>query len=371
MRQAIAILGIFLLTGTLAWGQTIHPDYVDGQLYVRLKSAKNPKTGKDIHPSERFDRANHPFNTFLAEKFRVKPFGRAFRENASPKLNATLLFEFENFAAVDEIMRELKKDKNVELVEKVPLIKRSLVPNDPSFANQWALTKIQASGAWNYFSTGSNIVIAIVDDAVERNHPDLSANIWVNPKEIPGNGIDDDGNGYVDDINGWDFADNDNNPDPPTTEYYHGTHVAGIASATTNNNTGMASIGFSCKLMCIKSAGANPRSLSSIATYGGIIYAANNGANIINCSWGSKTFSSTNQETIDYAISKGSIVVAAAGNDASSELYYPATYIGVISVASTDVNDVKSGFSNYGSWVKISAPGSSIYSTIPNSTYGN
>src|SRR5574343_601748 len=112
---------------------------------------------------------------------------------------------------------------------------------------------MNAAGAWNYFSTGSTVKIAIVDDAVERTHPDLSPNLWVNPGEIASNGIDDDGNGYIDDINGYDVGSNDNNPNPPTTSYDHGTHVAGISSARSNNSTGVASIGFSCKLMCVKS----------------------------------------------------------------------------------------------------------------------
>src|SRR5690606_22226235 len=141
------------------------------------------------------------------------------------------------------------------------------------------LSAIGAATAWNYFSSGSNIVVAIVDDAVETTHSDLSGNIWVNPGEIAGNGIDDDGNGYIDDINGWDIADNDNNPDPPSSDFNHGTHVAGIVSAVSNNNTGVASIGYSCKLMCVRST-----LIPTFITHGyeGIVYAANNGADVIN-----------------------------------------------------------------------------------------
>ncbi|MES1219845.1 MAG: S8 family serine peptidase, partial [Bacteroidota bacterium] len=221
---------------------------------------------------------------------------------------------------------------------------------------------------WDYFSTGSNVVIAIVDDAVSRNHSDLSPNLWVNPGEIAGNGIDDDGNGFIDDINGYDVADNDANPNPPSLAFDHGTHVAGIASAATNNNNGISSIGYSCKLMCVKAS--NTPSLITNG-YDGIIYAANSGANVINLSWGSSSFSTTAQNIINYARSKGCIIVAAAGNDNVSTLFYPAAYTGVISVAATAPGDTKASFSNYGNWITVSAPGLNIYSTLPGDTYGN
>ncbi|MEZ4889602.1 MAG: S8 family serine peptidase [Crocinitomicaceae bacterium] len=162
------------------------------------------------------------------------------------------------------------------------------------------MTKINAQGAWNYFSTGSTVVVAIVDDAVKRDHPDLAANLWVNPGEIAGNGIDDDGNGYIDDINGYDVGSGDNNPNPTTSSYQHGTHVAGIVSAATNNGIGVSSIGFSCKLMCVKSTNS-----PSVVSHGcqGITYAAANGADVINMSWGGPGGGTTGQNVINYAIS--------------------------------------------------------------------
>lgn len=361
----IGLMGLYCSVS----GQNIHPDYVDGQLYVRLKSSINPHTGKEIHPATLFDNNYHPFQKFPDTKYKIKPFGRAFKVNTVSKLNATLLITFDEASLVESLIASLKQDKNVELVERVPVDKRHFTPNDPSLGAQWHLSKINAANAWDYFTTGSNVVIAIVDDAVERFHPDLQANIWINANEIPNNSIDDDNNGFIDDVNGWDFGDNDNTPDPPNFQYSHGTHVAGISSGVTNNNVGIASIGYSCKLMCIKVAAGNPNSFT--AGYAGVLYAANTGANIINCSWGSSSFSATNQDIIQFALSKGCIVVASAGNSNSSTLNYPAAYPGVISVASTDINDVRSGFSTFGEWVKISAPGSSILSTIPFSQYGN
>lgn len=365
-KQLCAILFALFTTITVI-GQQADELYFPGKLYVRFKPTENKEISSVINETK--GNFSGIFAEAVQEAFDIIQVKKAFAEKASAKLNATVIVEFGNEGATADLIARLKKDPRIEMVERIPIDRITVNPNDPSLSSQWHLSKINAPAAWDYFSTGSTAVVAIVDDAVERTHADLQPNIWLNTKEIFGNGLDDDGNGYVDDINGWDIADNDNNPEPPTAEYSHGTHVAGIVSAATNNAIGISSIGFSCKLMCVKASGSNPNSISH--GYQGIIYAANNGANIINCSWGSSVPSSTGQEVIDYAISKGAIVVVAAGNDNSNNLFYPAAFTGVVSVASTDINDLKSGFSNYGSWVKISAPGSSILSTVPYGGYGN
>ena len=210
--------------------------------------------------------------------------------------------------------------------------------------------------------------------------PDLAANIWHNWGETPNNGIDDDHNGYVDDRRGWDFGGLGNNDGTPTPDNDpmedrpdHGTNVAGIASAVTNNGVGVASIGFNCKIMPVKTSQDNIRSStgSPLISFGfeGIVYAADNHARIINCSWGGAGYSLLGQETINYAMSKGALVVCAAGNDNSSEAFYPADYDGVLSVAATDQNDHRASFSNYGHGIGVCAPGSGIYSTWQPNTY--
>jgi len=350
------------------FSQTVYPDYVDGKIYVKLKSSYISKSGEAIVPTYNFGLKNLAIGEKLKNAFGIKSLARAFAVDAGEKLNNTLLLEFTNYSSVESIIQELSKNQDIEYAEKIPLDKTTLVPNDPQYNVQWHLSKINAAAAWNYFSTGSNITIAIVDDAVQRSHPDIAPNLWVNPGEIVGNGIDDDGNGYIDDINGWDAASNTNSPDPPGDAFDHGTHVAGIASAATNNNTGLSSIGFSCKLMCVK---ATSSASAVTAGYAGVLYAANSGAKIINMSWGGTGSSLTNENVINYAVGKGCILVAAAGNDNIASLFYPAAYPNVISVASTATNDTKSSFSNYGPWIKVSAPGSSILSTEVNDSYGN
>lgn len=294
-----------------------------------------------------------------------KPFAAA---KNSVILQRTFLLEFTDLSHTVELIKELQLMNGVEYAERVPLDRMCLTPNDPSLGSQWGLTIINAPTAWNYFSSGSNVVIAIVDDAIERTHSDLSPNLWVNPGEIAGNNIDDDNNGYIDDINGYDVGSNDNNPNPPSTAYDHGTHVSGIASARTNNNNGVASIGFSCKLMCVKST-STPTAITN--GYDGIVYAAVSGADVINMSWGGPTFSTTGQNVVNYAYSQGCILIAAAGNDDVSSQFYPAAFNNVVSVAATSSNDAKASFSNYGSWIDVSAPGNNIYSTTVNNTYGN
>lgn len=263
-------------------------------------------------------------------------------------------------------------------------------PNDPSFPSQYGLTRIQAPQAWDLTQGDTSVVIGIVDSGVEVNHPDLSPNIWLNRGEtgLDGlgndkrtNGIDDDANGYIDDWRGWDFGGSDfnnvvgdNNPSPVGANTEHGTHVAGIASAATNNSIGIAGTGFKCRLLAIKTSSDNDTrgpggTAYIIAGYEGIAYAAFMGARVANCSWGSTGGSQTEQDLINYATQQGCLIVAAAGNSNSSAAHYPSGYANVISVAATNSSDVKASFSNYGSTVDVCAPGVSILSTIYPGSY--
>ena len=263
-------------------------------------------------------------------------------------------------------------------------------PNDPMLSSQYGLTRIQVQQAWDITRGDTAVVIGIVDSGVELNHPDLAANIWHNPGEMGTdgnsndrrtNGIDDDNNGYIDDWRGWDFGGADynnpvpdNNPNPTGSNNNHGTHVAGIVSAATDNGIGVAGTGFRCRLLAVKTAADNDTRGTGgtgyiIAGYQGIAYAALMGAAAMNCSWGGSGGSQFEQDVINYATQQGTLVVAAAGNDASSGSHYPSGYQNVISVAATNSSDVRASFSNYGMTVDVSAPGASVYSTVYPSTY--
>lgn len=366
MKKALLLLTSLGMFFSLM-AQRVDPLFQDGKIWFKIKDNYAPVSSLTEDPLH-LPLGHLPFLSAVLKDHQLRNLSKPFwAAKTSAVLQRTYLLEFDDIYSADLVVKQLQDIPYVEYAEKVPLDHHCLTPNDPSYGSQWGLSIINAPTAWNYFSSGSNVVIAIVDDAVERTHPDLSPNLWVNPGETV-NGVDDDGNGYVDDINGWDVGSNDNNPNPPTSSYDHGTHVAGISSARSNNNTGVASIGFSCKLMCIKATNT-PTAVTN--GYDGIVYAAANGAHIINMSWGGPTFTTTGQNVINYAWSQGCILVAAAGNDNVSSQFYPAAYTNVISVAATTSSDTKASFSNYGGWIDISAPGNNIYSTTVNATYGN
>ncbi len=262
------------------------------------------------------------------------------------------------------VSSKLARHSDIEWAE--PLYLREVVhtPNDPSFNNQYALAKVQAEAAWNISKGNSSIVVAIVDSGVDWNHDDLTANIWNNSDEVL-DGTDTDGNGYIDDIRGWDFGGLDGTPDNDPTEDSptHGTHVAGIASAVTNNSIGVAGLGYNIKIMPVKTSQHDVSDEVISYGYKGIIYAADNGADIINCSWGGFGYSQAEQEVINYAVSKGSVIVCAAGNDGLKDVIFPAAYDGVLSVGNTNSSDHKSASSNYGINLDVCAPGSGIYNT--------
>ena len=229
------------------------------------------------------------------------------------------------------VSSKISKLNEIEWAEPKFVYDPVYVPNDPNFGSQWNLSIIDAALAWDVTKGDTNVVIGIVDTGVDWDHPDLATNIWINWDEIPGNGIDDDNNGFVDDIRGWDFGGLHGTPDndPMEDRPDHGTHVAGISSAVTDNGIGIASIGFNSKIMAVKTTIDDERGPNGpfiIFGFEGIVYAADNGAKVINCSWGGGGFSIFGQETIDYAVSKGALVVCAAGNSNSSNPHYPSSY---------------------------------------------
>ncbi len=348
--------------------QEVHPHYWDGQVYFR--TATFSVMGGN---SEAVDLKEATF--FTEEeiaRFGITEIKKPFWRATDVSIQTIYLLSFSESVQVYELIRAMEAKPEIEYAEQVPIHKTTLTPNDlggnsTSGTGQWHLWKIQAQQAWDISTGNPNIVVAIVDDAVKINHPDLAPALWVNPGEIPGNGIDDDGNGYVDDVNGYDVADNDPNPLPNNNQMSHGTHVAGISGAATNNGIGIASIGYNLKIMAVK---ASNTATSITAGYSGVIYAADAGARVINMSWGGQGGGQTGQNIVNYAHNKGCHLVAAAGNDNTTTIFYPAGYNNVIAVASTTTNDAKSSFSNFGSWIQVAAPGSSIRSTYINSSTG-
>ncbi len=266
-------------------------------------------------------------------------------------------------------------------------------PDDEYYSQSLNFASMQAEAAWNIHKCEDGAeptIIAIVDTGVAWKHPDLAENIWQNAGEDANgngytmyhngstgvmdmgdlNGIDDDGNGKIDDLIGWNFilngyAEENNDPNDPGA---HGTRVAGLAGARTHNAIGVASLSWNPVIMPISCAHAGATS-SIYRGYDAIIYAAENEAHVINCSWGGTGFSQANKDAIDYASSLGALVVAAAGNSNNSTPIYPAAYPKVLATASLNNDGSKWSGSNYGSYLDLGTPNQSVYSTSP-SSYG-
>jgi len=239
-------------------------------------------------------------------------------------------------------------------------------PNDSLFNNQWHLKKIKAIDAWNLEQGDTSILIGIVDSGVDYNHPDLASNIALNYAD-PINGVDDDGNGFVDDYYGWDFYHNEN-PKPAALLNFHGTAVAGVAAAVTNNGIGIAAPGFNSRILTIKVTSDD----GGNNTYGyeGIVYAADRGCRVINCSWGGPfAGGKLLDDIVRYATyDRNALVIASAGNNDSPSSHYPSNTDLVLGIAATDSLDKKELYSNYNPAVDLSAP-STIWSTMPDKQY--
>ena len=249
-------------------------------------------------------------------------------------------------------------------------------PNDPAFGSLYGAIQMGLSTAWDTTTGSSEVVVQVIDTGVRYDHPDLAANMWQNPGEIAGNGIDDDANGFIDDVYGYDFRNNDGDP---MEDQYHGTHVSGTIGAVGNNGVGVTGVAWNVKIMAGKflsatGSGSTANAIRAI-DYGSIM--RQRGVNLIasNNSWGGGGFSSSLLSAIQYAGTAGVVFVAAAGNSATNTdvtANYPSCYnsSNIIAVASNTSDGDLSYFSNYGvNTVDISAPGSDIVSTYPTNQY--
>ncbi len=293
---------------------------------------------------------------------------------------------------VTEAFVKFNQSPNVLYAEPNYKYKLFVVPNDPMFGDLWGFDNtgqtggtedadIDAPEAWDLETGSSQMIIAITDTGIDYTHPDLSGNMWVNNAELRGDAdVDDDGNGYIDDIYGYDFAgavaaDPSDADSDPLDNHFHGTHIAGIIGAVGNNSKGVVGVCWKVKMMALKVFADDYRVEPEVfvtEAVEAIQYAVANGAKIINASWGGDYFSQSLYDAIKEAGDAGVLFVAAAGNDYGSDNdqfpVYPASFEldNIISVMSTDPNDQKSDFSNFGATsVDIAEPGTDILSTSP------
>jgi subtilisin family serine protease len=263
-----------------------------------------------------------------------------------------------------------KRDPDVDYAEPNWIVHTDVLPNDPQFAEQWSLRNtgqtggtpgadIRATLAWGVFRGDSNLRIGIIDTGMQLDHPDLAANLWTNPGEIPGNGLDDDSNGYVDDVHGYDVVNGDGDP---SDDYFHGTHVAGTIGATGDDGIGVAGIAWACDLVPIKFLDSTGNGTIDGAVLA-LAYAVRVGVALTNNSWSGGPFSQALHDGIVAAGEANQLFIAAAGNSATNNdaiPVYPASYDipCIVTVAATDDDDLLAAFSNYGATsVDLAAPG--------------
>jgi subtilisin family serine protease len=289
----------------------------------------------------------------------------------------------------------LRQQPDVLYAEPNYILHADVTPNDPNFGTQYALTKIGAAQAWDTRtgSTGAGrVVIGVIDQGIDINHPDLQANIWTNPGEIPGNGIDDDGNGFVDDVNGFNFVDNNGTIFSGQLSEDHATHVSGIAGAVGNNNVGVAGVNWSVGLMSLKFLDADgfgdtadaikacnyAEKMRNLWESSGHTKGAN--LRVLNASFGGGAFSQSFLDALGKLNTAGILFVAAAGNidngtrEPNNDLvpHFPSSFNvpNMIAVASTNQTDDLSSFSHFGATsVDLGAPGENILSTVPGNNY--
>jgi len=335
-----------------------------------------------------------------ARKRFAKRAARAARSREVPDLENIFVVQFAGSTDILQAIAELRAQPGVVYAEpnflyhtmEILLPDEPYIPDDrylsedgvhfsqgaweQAFPDLWGIEKIRAIEGWNEFDLdgsgdfdaseirpGEHVVVAVVDSGLDADHPEIAANLWRNPAEIPGNAIDDDGNGFVDDIIGWDFVDGDGTPEDRRG---HGTHVSGTIAARGDNEIGVIGVAPWAKIMTLKGL-ADSGTGTALTLANSVRYAADMGADIISASWGGIAESATLTAAFRYAHDLGVLSIAAAGNSSANvAIISPANLNQVLAVAATDPDDVRAAFSNFGIGIDVSAPGVAILSLNAN-----
>ncbi|MEN3332566.1 MAG: thermitase [Blastocatellia bacterium] len=353
------------------------PAYVEGEVLVKLRADVADISDLEI-----------PEFVFHAPGAQVERLGGRARDINLIRLNGRL--------SVEQAIAQAQADPRVEYAEPNYIYETSLTPDDPHFRDEWGLMNtfsslsssatpadIGATRAWDITTGSDDLVVAVIDTGIDVSHEDLAANIWTNPREIAGNGVDDDGDNLIDDVHGWNFRDDSKEVFVDAGEDLHATHVAGTIGAVGYNGIGVAGVAWHVKIMSLKFLGGSKGSGSTGNAIKAIDYAIfqkNHGVNVrvINASWGGPGASQALRNKIQEAGDNGIVFVCSAGTDSldndGSSPDYPAAFAGslsnVISVAAIGSLDNLAGFSNYGhAATTVAAPGESIWSTMPHTSF--
>ena len=334
------ICGVFILTAVPVWGmgQVAHANTVSSTstgILICWDNGSSSLESLNLQASE---------SLRLAASLKALPGGVESLQGAEWLAPDIQVMRTPEGTPVDQAMKQIASIPGVRYVEPDTVVRTDASPQDPYYSSQWFLPHIGTMKAWDVEKGSGDLVVAVLDTGVDASHPDLAGRV----------------------LNGYDFVGKDGN----TSDVYgHGTHVAGIIAASGENNEGVAGLAWRIKLLPVKVLDDNGSgSYSNVIA--GIRYAIDNGAMVINLSLGGGARSQALQEAVDYARSKGAVVVAAAGNEAHESLSYPAACDGVIGVGATDEQDRRTQFSDWGVGLDIMAPGTSVYSDIPGGRYG-
>ncbi len=377
LRQ-ILMLAVFALMTLVTFGQKYNSLWVDGRIYFKVSNSVSldvPNENGRIMPKDL------PFLGDLVDEYQITNVDMPFLSASSNSIKHTWRMDFGAINKIESLIKDMEKIGVVEYAEPAPLFfisnyegdentrAQRFSPNDPYYNatlsypgvfmgigsfevnSSWHLNLINAAQAWDETNGSDQITVAVLDNAIYVDHPDLTH--------------------MIDRENSIDLGDGDNDPNPPVANYIwsHGTHSAGLIGAEKNNGIGVASIGSGVKIMAVKLGSDATDGQSMAAGFEGIVYAADHGADVINMSWGSPQFFQTMQNIVNYAYNKGCIMLGAAGNNgngAESQMNeeipvnytgYPAALEHVIAVGSCNADDKKSDFSCYGTWLDLLSPG--------------
>ncbi|MDP8206596.1 MAG: S8/S53 family peptidase [Candidatus Electryonea clarkiae] len=396
----LVLIVVFFLTGlTLAGPLT----YSDGVLMIRFAKDFEPEINTEAIVSVddvEIDRLLDRFNAYGLRDYLGGYISKD--EDYLYETRNNHIIVFPSGTDMELVAEEFSRLSEVVWAEPDFHYPVCYTPNDPSLGSQWWLGAIEAERAWDIVTGSESVIVAGIDTGVDWNHPDLAENIWVNPGEdmdddhrpfgdlfddLPGtagdwNDIDDDDNGLVDDFIGYDWIQGINNAangedgltrdNNPIDFNGHGTGVAAAMAAAGDNGIGGASIAYGCKIMALRcgyeTAQGNGVTVST-AYIPAIRYAVENGAKVLNMSFGSNQSSQGTDNALQAAWEDGALLFAATGNDGRTGFFFPAAYNNVISVAATSTDGGRAGFSNWGDWVDVAAPGVGCYTPWFNNTY--
>ncbi|PLX32275.1 MAG: hypothetical protein C0600_03330 [Ignavibacteria bacterium] len=384
MRTAVPVIALLLLLCSVAGAEKVErpgkntslsqADFVPGMMFIKLKNVQSVAPGAKSFGLQNIDKVLHRIMTTSVEALHPSlSLRKGYTSPEEESLARIMLVRYSAPVDALALAEEISADPAVEYAEPFINLRPTHTPDDPRLSTQWAIASLKMEEAWDITMGDSTIVIGYIDSGVNYNHEDLAGSIWVNPGEwgtngeLKDNGVDDDGNGYTDDWRGWDFIGNGTlqapNPDNDPMDFNgHGTNGAGVAAARTNNGKGIAGIGYHTKILPIKVQ--DDANTTGMAGYWAVRYAADMGCKVINASWGSNALiSQVLQDEIDYAWSKGALMVGGAGNAVINndlDPFIPASLNHVLSVSSIEQDGSASPWAAFGSSVHVYAPGTDV-----------